>query len=100
MKPLSIQLYTLRERAAKDFVGVLKAVAEIGYAGVEPAGLFGHGPSEVRKIVEDLGMTVSSNHQPWPNRENLNEVIEVAGGLGTKTVICGCKIQMLVNIGC
>lgn len=89
MKPLSIQLFTLRERAAEDFVGVLKSVAEIGYAGVEPAGLFGHDPSEVKRIVEDLGMKVSSNHQPWPNRDNLDEVIEVAAALGTETVICG-----------
>lgn len=89
MKPISIQLYTLREMAKQDFVGVLKKVAAIGYLGVEPAGLFGHEPSEVKTIVEDLGMTVSSNHQPWPNRENLAEVIDVAAELGTRTVICG-----------
>ena len=89
MKPISIQLYTLREYAKEDFIGVLKRIADIGYAGVEPAGLFGHEPKEIRKIVEDLGMTVSSNHQPWPNRENLDQVIDVAAGLGTDTVICG-----------
>ncbi len=89
MKPISVQLYTLREMARQDFVGVLKKVAAIGYLGVEPAGLFGHTPSEVKAIVEDLGMAVSSNHQPWPNRENLSEVIDVAAGLGTRTVICG-----------
>jgi sugar phosphate isomerase/epimerase len=89
MKPISIQLYTLREMAKQNFIAVLEKVAEIGFAGVEPAGLFGHTPQEVRHIVEDLGMTVSSNHQPWPNRENLAEVAEVAAGLGTTMVICG-----------
>jgi sugar phosphate isomerase/epimerase len=89
MKPISLQLYTLREMAKQDFVDVLRKVAEIGYLGVEPAGLFGHEPSEIRSIVEDLGMTVSSNHQPWPNRENLAEVVDVASGLGTTIVICG-----------
>ena len=63
MKPISLQLYTLRERAAEDFIGVLKDVAKIGYKGVEPAGLFDHDPKEIKKIVDDLGMTVSSNHQ-------------------------------------
>jgi len=89
MKPVSIQLYTLREYAKDDFLGVLRKVAEMGYAGVEPAGLFGNKPADIKKIVEDLGMTVSSNHQPWPNRENLSEVIDVAAELGTQTVICG-----------
>ena len=89
MKPISLQLYTLRELAAKDLFDVLKKVAEIGYKGVEPAGLYDNDPAEVRKCVEDLGMTVSSNHQPWPSRDNLQEVIEVAGKLGTDTVICG-----------
>jgi len=89
VKPIGVQLYTLRETAGHDFVGVLKSVAAMGYLGVEPAGLFGHQPSEIREIVGDLGMTVSSNHQPWPDRDNLNEVIDVAAGLGTSTVICG-----------
>ena len=89
MKPISLQLYTLRDRARQDIIGVLRAVAAIGYLGVEPAGLFGHEPSEIRRVVEDLGMTVSSNHQPSPARDNLNEVIDVAAGLGVRTVICG-----------
>lgn len=89
MKPIGVQLYSLREPAAKDFVGVLRAVAKIGFKGVEPAGLYGLKPVEARKIVEDLGMVVSSNHGPWPNRDNLNEVIDVARELGTDLVVCG-----------
>ena len=89
VKPLAIQLYTVREQAAKDFIGTIKKVAEIGYAGVEPAGLYDHSPAEIRKLVEDLGMRISSNHQPWPTRDNLQQVIDVAGELGTGTVICG-----------
>ncbi len=89
MKPVSVQLYTLRDRARQDLVGVLKAVAAIGYLGVEPSGLFGHEPTEIREIVEDLGMTVSSSHHPSPERGNLAEVIDVASALGVRTVICG-----------
>lgn len=89
MKPISLQLYTLREMAQNDFIDVIKKVADIGYKGVEPAGLFGNDPAEIKRIVEDLGMIVSSNHQPWPSRDNLNEVVDVAAGLGTQTVICG-----------
>ena len=89
MKPISIQLYSLREEAQKDFAGVLRSVAEMGYRGVEPAGLFDVKPADARKIIDDLGMVVSSNHGPWPSSENLQEVIDVAGALGTDLVVCG-----------
>lgn len=88
-KPLSVQLYSLREESKNDFMGVLRKVAEIGYKGVEPAGLYGYSPEEVRRTVEDLGMVVSSNHGPWPNPDNLQEVIDVAGALGTRLVVSG-----------
>ena len=55
LKPLSVQLYSLRDYAKDDFVTVLKKVAEIGYKGVEPAGFWDVRPSELKKIVEDLG---------------------------------------------
>ena len=89
MKPIAIQLYTLREKAQKDFAGVLKSVADMGYAGVEPAGLYGLTPQDVRKRVADLGMVVSSFHGPFPTPENLNEVLDQAKGLGTDTVVSG-----------
>ena len=38
-KPISVQLYSLRQEAESDFVGVLTRLAQIGYTGVEPAGL-------------------------------------------------------------
>ena len=56
LKPLSVQLYSLREEAKEDFAGVIKRVAEMGYKGVEPAGFFDLSPVEFKKIVEDLGM--------------------------------------------
>lgn len=89
MKPIAIQLFSLREEAEKDFVGVLKSVAKMGYKGVELAGLHGMKPGELRKVVEDLGMVVSSNHSPWASKENSSEVIDLAKTLGTGFVMCG-----------
>lgn len=88
-KPISIQLYTLREQAKTDFVGVLKTVAATGYKAVETAGYHGMKPAEVRKIVEDLGMVVSSLHGAWPTKDNLQEVIDTAKTLGTTITISG-----------
>jgi sugar phosphate isomerase/epimerase len=88
-KPISVQLYTLREAAKDDFPGVLKRVAAMGYKGVEPAGIHNFTPKDFRKAVEDLGMKISSSHGPWGNRENLTEAIDIAGILGLDMVCTG-----------
>ncbi len=88
-KPVSLQLYSLRESSAKDFPAVIRAVGGIGYAGVEPAGFYGLKPRELRKLVEDQGMRISSSHGPWSSPENLAEVIDTAGELGVKLVSSG-----------
>ena len=84
-KPISLQLYSLREESSSDFTGVLRSVADIGYRGVEPAGFYDLSPREFRSIVEDLGMVVSSSHGPWATLDNTSEVIETAGILGLST---------------
>jgi len=89
MKPISIQLYTLREESKTDFPRVVREVGAIGYAGVEPAGLYGLSPAEFRRIVEGEGMVVSSSHGPWASPDNLSEVIETAGALGIDLVSSG-----------
>lgn len=88
-KPLSIQLYTLRAEAEKDFPGVLRRLAAIGYKGVEPAGFFGFTPKELRNFTEDLGMVISSTHSPWARPDNLEEVIDGCGELGVTLVAGG-----------
>lgn len=89
MKPIAIQLYTVREAAAEDFPGVLKKIADIGYTGVEFAGLQGMTPAEVRTIVDDLGLQVASAHMPMPTAENAQELIDECGTLGVKRLITG-----------
>lgn len=87
--PISLQLYSLREEAAEDFPGVLKQVAEMGYVGVEFAGLHDLAPAELRKILDDLGLVVSSTHGPMPNDENVQEVIDTAKTLGYTRHVAG-----------
>lgn len=89
LKPLSVQLYSLRARAEKDFAAVLKDVADMGYKGVEPAGFWNIRPSQLKKIVEDLGMKIYSSHSPWCNGNNIGECMDIADMLGLKTIVCG-----------
>jgi len=89
MRKIAVQLYSLRERAEKDYFGVLKDVADMGYAGVETAGLYGHTPAEVKKVCDDLGLLVCSAHAGIPTAETINEMEDTAKTLGYKYIIGG-----------
>ena len=89
MKPISVQLYALREESARDFLAVLQSMADIGYSGVEPFNLFGLDPTEFKKIVEDLGMQVSSSHHPWANRSSIAELVDTVSALGLTRAAAG-----------
>jgi|WetSurMetagenome_2_1015567.scaffolds.fasta_scaffold157112_2 sugar phosphate isomerase/epimerase len=91
MVPLSIQLYTVREMAKVDFVGVLEKIAAIGFKGVEFAGLHGHSAKDIRKVLDDLGLVASSAHCPAVTKENLSEQIDAARTLGYTRLISGRK---------
>jgi sugar phosphate isomerase/epimerase len=99
MVPLSIQLYTVRETAAKDFVGVLKQIAAVGFTGVEFAGLHGMTPKAVRKVLDDLGLVASSAHCPAVTKENLNESVDTARTLGYTRLISGRKADAFATAG-
>ena len=60
--PVAIQLYSLRNEAAADFFGVLEKVKEMGYDGVEFAGLHGRTPAEIREKCAELGLVPISAH--------------------------------------
>jgi sugar phosphate isomerase/epimerase len=67
VKDIGIQVYTLRDLMAKDLVGTLQKVAEIGYKNIELFGYgegkyFGKSITEMRKITDDLGLKVVSAH--------------------------------------
>lgn len=89
LKPLSVQLYSLREAASKDFLGVLKRVADIGYMGVEPAGFWNIRPSEFVKIIADLGLKMYSSHSPWARRNSIGEAMDIAHIIGLDKIVCG-----------
>ena len=78
-----MQLYTLREQSVSDFRGALERVAQIGYAAVEPAGLYGMTAAEFRSTVADLGMRVSSAHiQGRADGDDLDQVADDAAATG------------------
>jgi sugar phosphate isomerase/epimerase len=58
MIPIAAQMWTVREAAEHDFLDALGRVADIGYLGVELAGLYGTSPEDVSTAIERLDLKV------------------------------------------
>lgn len=86
--PLALQLFTVRDETAKDFIGTLEKVAKIGYTGVEFAGFGDIAPNEMKKALDDLGLKAMGSHTGRDLVfDRLDEVIEYNLIIGNKYVI-------------
>ncbi|MDX1932966.1 MAG: sugar phosphate isomerase/epimerase [Capsulimonadales bacterium] len=85
--PVGLQMYTVRDDAAKDFAGTVKTIAEIGYAGVELAGYAGLTAAEAKKVLDDNGLAVFGGHVGYDQMtNNLEQVIDEFSAFGAKYV--------------
>jgi len=82
---VALQLYSVRDYAAKDLKGTLKRVREMGYDGVEFYGLHGHSPSEVKDMIDETGLIPISALVPI--EEMLTDPDKVIAGYAEM----GCK---------
>lgn len=90
MIPISVQLYTVREPAGKDFPGTLREVARIGYRSVELAG-YGNlkTAAEAKKALDNAGLSVAGAHAPIEALEkDIARVMDENETLGSKLIIC------------
>lgn len=83
--PIAMQVYSVRQEVGQDFAGVMKQIREMGYDGVELAGLYGLSAETVRDILKENKLTAVSAHVPY---EELTADLE--GTLDCYEVI-GCK---------
>lgn len=86
--PVGIQVYGLRdilEETPENFEEVMRAIKEMGYDGVELAGLYGLDPGFIRKTLDEIGLIPISAHVP------LAEMMEDARGAATTYREIGCK---------
>lgn len=82
---VALQLFSVREDLEKDFEGTLRQVHEMGYDGVEFAGLFGHSAQEIRTLTARYGLSPISAHVP------IDEILaDIPGCLDTYREI-GCR---------
>ena len=86
---VALQLYTVRDDMAADFAGTLARVKALGYEGVEFAGLFGRGASEVKKMCEDAGLVPISAHVPY------RDILKDPRGVLSVYAQIGCRFVAL-----
>ena len=85
--PIALQVYSVREDAAADFYGTLKAIKAMGYDGVEFAGLYGHTAAEVKGWCQELGLVPVSAHVPFVDMMNDPELIKTYAEIGCSYVV-------------
>jgi sugar phosphate isomerase/epimerase len=85
---IAAQLYTVRDLLEKDFIGVLKELKDMGFAGVEMAGLYGQDPKEIAAALNELELSVAGMHVGVDRlRKELPAVLDEAELFGTKHLV-------------
>jgi sugar phosphate isomerase/epimerase len=85
---VAVQLYTIREhlKTSADFAKSLKRLREIGYKGVELAGLGPLTDKELKAMLDGEGLTCVSSHEP--GEQLFNHTDQVIARLKT----LGCQV--------
>ena len=63
--PIALQLYSVRHELDADLRGTLRAVAEMGYEGVEFAGAPKHEAAELKPLLDEFGLVCCGWHTPF-----------------------------------
>ena len=87
---VGIQLYTVRGDLQNDFAGTLKALADMGYDGVEFAWNYGGmSPSELANFLKDVGLRACGLHAPK----------EKSGSIGLKAGLHAVTVEFFEKGG-
>ncbi len=87
--PVGLQLYSLRRECAKDLPGMIAAVAQIGFRGIEFAGYHNRSAKELRKLLDDHGLVCCGTHAPFKSLlgDQWQATVEFNQTLGNKFLI-------------
>lgn len=91
--PMGIEMFSVREALEKDPQGTVRAIAEMGYQGLEfygPYFAWSHAQAkEMKKLLDDLGIRCFSTHNgaDYFKKENIQKAIDLNLILGSKYVV-------------
>lgn len=87
--PIGLELYSVRNELKADTRGTLAAVAAMGYAGVEFAGMPNNSAEELKAILDEVGLVCCGWHTPFAlmQDDQLAETIAFHQILGNSRLI-------------
>lgn len=85
--PVSVQLYSVRERMADDLEGTLERIAALGFRLVEPYSDFITGSDRYVAAFGNLGLAAPSAHAPVLRLDDPGEAFDAAAAIGVQTLI-------------
>ena len=96
--PIALQLYTVRNELADDFEGVIRKIAEFGYAGVEPTDFVipqDISYSDAGKLFKELNLHVPSVYMS--SKASKDSILETAAQFNSKRIILSANPFDSVN---
>ena len=86
--PIAVQLYSVRGDMEADFVGTLAKIKNMGFDGVEFAGLFGNCPKQVKHWCDSLGLDAVAAHVPLADMlADVDKVIADYKAIGCEYIV-------------
>ena len=87
--PIGLELYSVRNELAADPAGTIRAVAAMGYEGVEFAGPPQHEGADLRKMLDDNGLVCCGWHTPFASVQDdtLDQTIALNKTVGNPNII-------------
>lgn len=97
MARIALMLWSVREQCARDLEGTLRAVAALGYEGVEPFDLHGHDAAEVRAWLDELDLVACGRHAGLDALEGeLDRLADESATLGIRRLVVSWADPLLI----
>jgi sugar phosphate isomerase/epimerase len=97
--PLALQLYSVREDCARDLLGTLKAIAKMGFEGVEFAGYYEYSADDLNGILKKLDLKAVGTHIKIEDLigDKLDQTIRFNKTLGNQNLIIPSLPDSMIN---
>jgi sugar phosphate isomerase/epimerase len=87
---IALQLYSVRDLLPKDFEGVIRQIAAMGYDGIETGNITYTTLPSAAKLFKELNLQVVAFHIfPPPAGDTLKEAVDTLATLGCSTIVSG-----------
>jgi sugar phosphate isomerase/epimerase len=88
LRTIGIQLYTVRRQAMADLPGTIAQIGKIGLKEIEFWGSFKQTPAEIRRMLDDSGMTSPSVHIGLPTGDaGYGPIFDSAKTMGQQWIV-------------